>query len=1265
MKTFGGWVTCVAVAALWGCGGGGDGSKTSADANENRHIADIGGPDDAAPPDAGPGGDARVADMGAEPDDGGVTGDAGPHPLATCDTVCARYARCGATDAVGGDLEACRSTCAAITGDRSAWFACVTDATCDTIRDCQPPAPPTLDCDALCATLDECGSDLPDPGCAALCMGAGNRRAAFLACGRSLPGGDCHVADFFSCLGRDVYAECGNECRAIAACNLGTESTCVRECIGRHATMDPLAQQRAGRRSDCVAAAADDCDALEACLQDGPAPLPAEGPFCQQWSACQLDFEADCDEVYQYILANVPNPADALRCTESLLQQGCPFNGVQDVVDQCLSGASANTTCADLCNAEQACGAIGANDVPQCNGQCASAFNADQPDRDLAARIQPQVDCLNGAADCDAFTACLHDASPEATCERHCGALANCRPDLDVAACRADCEAHFSFQRYRDWRTCVGGAANCGAVGACALAPPTPCAAYCDAAVNCNGGVPLAGCELDCDDATYADPSYALPIIACALTAPACDGNFDEHVLLNCYDTPEVGGQDCLGFCRAVGECQPGGDPAGLAACLQACAQGFQGDDGVRFGVAQACLAQPGVALECDAAVACVPEHAAADCPAFCGRLDACGAAPADCEAQCAADPLGRLRSLRAEGCVTAAGDDCGAVRACMGLDAPPPPPAPNQATFCNGWNGCGFDAETGLPCDQAFGFLSESGPDALQCAVQLFNPCTFSGFDIFDQCQGGGGPVGPDPVCTALCEAQDVCGRLDGPRADCVDACEGSGNADPDAIERLAPQRACSTAFSCGDLSTCLDTQSPAGICRQHCAALLGCGLTADADACAADCDAHFPRDRYEAWRQCVAAAGADCDAMAGCALAPALPCERMCQREADCGVLRGAPEACVAACDDGSVADLAGVARAVACVATAPVCQDPNGGPSVEDCVSGAMQGGLDCANYCLAVDDCSEDTGRTLTECMVQCAQGFGADDALRLRASRDCLVGLGEHPMCRPLRACLQDGAVECAADCAAVAACGVPDDGCAEACDAAPDAERSGCLAESARLHRGCAGVAACVGFEPPPADAACADLCAIRARCDADTDAFLCERACTPATPAVPVQAACAALAGCGGLDACLQLDGQIAAPCVDPCRRATACGAFPDENTCAAACTGRLRSRRAPASYIADVGACLQAAGAGGDACDAAAAAACFAVEVDDCDQYCQALDACGFGGDPGCVADCQAGVQQDPATAQEIACSLQALGGGRCDIDAWDACFGFVDFQ
>ncbi|MCA9543803.1 MAG: hypothetical protein KC613_05415, partial [Myxococcales bacterium] len=768
------------------------------------------------------------------------------------------------------------------------------------------------------------------------------------------------------------------------------------------------------------------------------------------------------------------------------------------------------------------------------------------------------------------------------------------------------CDAQWPRDRHAAYRACVAEAPECADVAECAVAPAAPCAEYCAAAVPC--GIDQAvGCEARCDDEHFANPVPELLFDACVVVAPACQpAAAGEPSVQGCRSTPQDG-LACLGYCRAQGEC--GGGEESLGACLSRCGDGFVGDDGLRFRASRACLAGLGADAACAALDACVPDDLAVDCPAFCAGASACGVELTDCEAACAEDPLSRLRVLLDGPCLDEAAGACPAVRECLVTEVRPPQPGEQVVVVtpelvCPLWNQCGMDQFFG-PCEQVLADFGRDG-NLVECVYNLLrNQCPRDPEEIFICFEGGGGPAPPNPIadeCRDLCEARAFCGDAaaqDQPR--CRRDCEAQASANvADPVARVAYQLACAGAWSCPDLAACLDDSRPAAVCAQHCEALAGCDEGIDEAVCRADCDRDFGRLRQFDYRACVDLARAEgCGAIQACELAPAVPCDQACEALGACADVG---ETCAADCDDRHFVAPLDTTLEVACLLSADACEGEGGALA---CLEDPGPGARACLGFCRATTgECNPEAEDDLLACMNGCVAGFQDANGLRFAAGRACLAQVNPEAPCAVLQACLPAALeVDCEAHCGELAACQIPAEGCAAACAGGDvSLDTAGCVADARRANGGCAAVAACVDFTPPPASPACVASCEARRACDRAFDPFLCRLACTPEPAALPIQLACADVLRCDNADfeACFDLPADLNPACVAACADVPACGeAFADAQACAQRCTGQMASGRPDDNWPATIGACLADA-IDGQACDVAAADACFNVGIE-----------------------------------------------------------------
>ncbi len=780
-----------------------------------------------------------------------------------------------------------------------------------------------------------------------------------------------------------------------------------------------------------------------------------------------------------------------------------------------------------------------------------------------------------------------------------------------------------------------------------------------------------------------------------------------------------AGVADCAAACAHYGACERldlfGDEAACRVECERASRDGLPADwfaclEATPCGAIESCEVPGAVALDCDAVCgaveACGQEGMAPDCAARCpsspglaacaehlfdGVCDqegwrdclavrvypqcaVCGPAAecnivveADCRDAClevalGEDPLARRRSEQRGQCVGTAAGDCFAINQCVDP----------EAVFglghtcleaCEGLQRCGIIAADGLrqclaDCDRQLTEDPAGHQFTIDCTVEFFVAADCDPTAL-QSCLTLEAPTRPDP-CEALCEARALCELEDGvDEAACVTACQDARLGGGDPAWRL--QLPCARAVSCPAFAECVEAADPAVACDEYCGALAGCEVAAE--DCAARCVEGFGRDRHEAARRCVAEAEG-CEALADCVPGEPPPCAAWCERLDACmlGAQPPDPAGCAARCDDDHFADPEGVLSRVACVLGAPVC-DPAvplvPEHAVSSCVLDPSVGepfSRGCLAWCEATEACAGEGD--LAACVAACGAGFAGADALRFAAASECLLGAAG---CAELEACIPaEVEVDCEAHCAAVEVCGIPVEGCVDACEAEPDLDAAGCVLDAGTRRRGCAAVADCVGFEAEAPSAACAELCAARAACEEGTDEFACGLRCTPEPPGTGIRAACAAYSDCGGLVDCIELGDEPSDGCVGACAGVDACGVEPA--ACAAMCTGREASERAAGNYAADAAVCTNDLA---DGCGQEEVDACFAL-ADECERGCQLLSDCNPLGVVGTPDECRMLMCPNGPVEMfwemNIRCALEVFDAGNCDENAYLACIGFM---
>ncbi len=1129
------WASICAAVLLSACvddggsEGGGDAAAVDMRGLSDAERLDSGEPDAGeVDPDDGIAPDAS----GLDPDDG-VTPDVAVVPpdaflgttIEDCEDACDRYEECGRLDTFG-DRAACERYCERVTRD----------GTPDNWWSC-------LEVEA-CNLMNRCPRPEPEPlTCAELCEQAEGCEVGlpfedcegrceeggdpFVACGERLVAG-CDNDGFLGCLQSDVYPQCEAFCGRAVGCNVLAEGTCAADCIADLFAADPLARLRSTQRNQCVQRAAeDDCLAVDECVFPPDPENPGAAPDLATFCAAYNPCDFFFYTCDEAYEEFAFEGAGALRCALDTLRRGCPFDEF-DLFDACVDGVDPNqAACGSYCEARDVCELLDEGEGrADCSLGCTEVLTRAE---DEAERLAALLAC--GRADtCDDLSACLERSDPRRECEAHCQLLDGC--GLAAEDCVDACDAVWVRDRQAAYRDCVRLAReDCDAVAACGPPRDVSCEEACTAVSEC-GAFPaesIPACSGACDDDHQPDPVVNGRLVACVVAAPVC-GNQNEVDVLSverCRFDPE-NGDECWAFCRALTDYCDADSEMDYVECLQGCGDGLGGDLGLRYAAAEPCLAaldNGDEAPDCAAAQACIPGDVELDCAGYCEAADGCGIERASCEARCADDALSQLRVLEASRCLGDAGDDCDAVVACVD---PPAPPLEGEA-----------------------------------------NPLA--------------------DACARLCRAEGFC-NPDLDQGACRTACRAAWNpADPDSVPIVAPRLACAGAWSCEDLTDCLEGSTPEAICERHCAAVDGCGGAPD--GCVEDCAAGFARDRQIAWRACVKDAGDDCAAVDACTPPPALPCDRYCDKLSDCGV---AEARCEQDCDDDHFAAPLDSAIAVSCVLAAQSCNDEEG-LTVVQCLEDPAAGAGACVGFCRATTECAgNDDEAALIACVDRCTRGFPDREGLLFAQSAACLGGVQVDAACDALLACVPEAPEsDCATYCQTVGDCGAPADGCADACAAEPDLDREGCVADALRVGTRCGGVAACIGFEPEPADAACEAWCDHRYECDRAVDPFLCERECTPTPEALPVQLGCALVSTCEELAECMELGADLDASCAEPCAAVAGCGLYADDAACEAACTGQASSPGAAEDYTERLAACVEETVE--DPCNGVAVAECF----------------------------------------------------------------------
>ena len=390
-------------------------------------------------------------------------GDCGPVCMAppygsvemVCQAMCGTAMQCGIADDFGG--EQCVEGCAGKVG----WqigiehVACIEFAACDGLGQCFAPIPAVTDCDFGCAGIEACGlhNDLgiPDPDvCPELCSGvvaaAGTEGGAFLTCMAT------------------ALATCDGE--AAGACFPGAQGPGVGGCEGFCGGVAPE-----GCYCDAACVDAGDCcpDVEQVCTGGGG------GGSCV--GACG-------------------GGSDGCYCDPACVQYG---DCCDDACDVCgLCDVPPADPCEQICERVSDC--FGESvDLPDCLSVCEAEWESE------AANLW----CAQ-TADCGDLPACVEPADGHQLCAQMCAHGINCGYSdmpfsLGLEQCEAFCSGQALVPGHETTFACIAETMDsCDelAVMTCisepAGEPPTPCAAICTRAVECDESVELTDCIDDC-----------------------------------------------------------------------------------------------------------------------------------------------------------------------------------------------------------------------------------------------------------------------------------------------------------------------------------------------------------------------------------------------------------------------------------------------------------------------------------------------------------------------------------------------------------------------------------------------------------------------------------------------------------------------------------------------------------------------------------------------------------------------------------------------
>ncbi len=1046
----------------------------------------------------------------------------------SCEQACGRYESCGRLEEFFGEAQICIEHCERLEEMERPreWFSCLAVESCNLLHLCPRPRLPLLECEQICERSEGCELPLTEESCLSECAEGGED---FQRCGEALIG-QCDAQSFWNCLQEELHPACGTYCERALACNL-VRDDCPVECILNLNDPDPLSALRAEERLRCpIQVPEEDCRALDACMFPQEEEIETYDPqlLCRYWNECNGPaFFGPCEELMMEF-----NEA-SLACIQEGLSNEIGCGDIFRVLNDCWEAQGPQgPSCFDLCEAGALCEEF--SNQMECTREC-------EPSSSYWRALLP----CGRAGSCEEMSSCLEQRHPENQCQRHCEALVAC--ELAPETCVEGCAEDWDALRAQNHRSCVAEAGGCEAILACQPQEPIGCDLYCEEWSLCMGDE--AECAQSCDDFQLQNPSHFLERLSCHLRS-RCEG--EPHIGECEWNNRE--GWPCLNYCRLELGC-PEELGEEMPSCLQECARGLSGDEGLRFlmGEERCLYQQPDV--PCDELESCMPP-VDPDCESYCGTLEACGRGFEGCLEICAQDPLARRKALDLPGCQEQP-DDCQKIAECFDVQLPElrfsgfGPAGVAQGDLCELMLDCWDNIISCDDLEQELEFLELESPGITACMEEeLRSGCPPDPRMLYEFCWEGGGPQGPHPLaqaCEVLCFDRQICGEAE--LRECMQSCTSAHPEDVNTLRRQFPELRCAEAESCAELEFCHAESSPASQCERHCEALGACEL-AEED-CLERCDSGFALLREQAWRACVVGADGACQAMAACVLEEP-PCDPYCERLLSCDL---EPGDCRLACSDEDFLD-SNFAPRMACVLAVEECTAEAPMLGVSSCLEQELPGGLDCLNFCRARTECVEgDMGA----CLQGCARGFGGEESLLLAEASPCLNALGVEAECDALTACLPEvPQIFCAAQCEILMACQIPVEACQESCEG--DLERAACL-EDARRHGDCGAQAACVGYEPERASLRCQRLCEQQRSCEPELDAWLCERGCTPDPPALLVQSSCAELSSCEDLQSCLALDEQLDPQCEAACEALELCPEAQGGLPCAERCTGIIQS--------------------------------------------------------------------------------------------------------
>ncbi|MBV71762.1 MAG: hypothetical protein CMH52_10520 [Myxococcales bacterium] len=448
----------------------------------------------------------------------------------------------------------------------------------------------TTACNRFCGAQNLCGQiDGGVPACNEQCLAgfgddpdANERVSSEIGCIR-----ETTCPEFSQCVELASPAgQCQRFCDARAACG-EIEEDCVAACD------QTWPRDRYQNLRECVANAADDCDAVNACELAPTIPCDSGCARLQECGVASPRCLAACDDLH------VQEPiAASLQIGCILAADVCqPEEGVLSVDDCLRDPEAAGRACLNFCRSETDCNP--AADLSTCLTRCVSGFGDVNGLR--FAQAEACLDMAASDAACAVIDACI-PAEPIVDCLGYCQQIDACQADR--ANCFEQCEAEPPLDRMGCVSDAIRTGQQCGGVATCeGVEPPAAsadCNEYCNYQKSCDRAFDTYLCQLACTP----DPAYLNVRNAC-LGAARCDQ-------APCLELDGAVSADCENACLTAVACGAFPDAQSCGeTCTGLVASPNSPDD--LMDRINACLAEVRTPMGCDA-------DAAAQCfqPAYC-----------------------------------------------------------------------------------------------------------------------------------------------------------------------------------------------------------------------------------------------------------------------------------------------------------------------------------------------------------------------------------------------------------------------------------------------------------------------------------------------------------------------------------------------------------------------------------------------------------------------------------------------------------------------